>query len=107
MKIYWGSRDIPELTGLSRLERFKAIQTCFWKFGFRDRQCWAALLGFIALVVLGVVVGITSQYMFHLPVVIYLACYLITGEIGVILYRSVLIDRLRPHLRDYVEKRKT
>jgi hypothetical protein len=105
MRIYWrGKGDFPELAGLSLSQRFKAWQTCYWKFSFRYRQCRVALLVFVASIVLGVIVGDTLRYVFGLPSVVQYACWFIGAEAGILIYRNVLIDRLRPHLRDYVEK---
>ncbi len=94
MKIYWRNKDIPELAGLSRMERFKMMQACYWKFGFRYWQCWVALLVFVALIVLEEAVGLALPYI------------LITVGIGSQIYQSIVVDRLRPHFRDYIAEEK-
>lgn len=105
MKIYWrGKADIPELAGLSWSQRFKVWQTCYWKFGFRDRKCRITLLIFITLIVLGVIAGDATRYLFGLPPIVQYICWFVGVEMGILIYRSVLLERLRPHLRDYIEK---
>ena len=109
MKIYCGFKDVPELAGLSRTERRRVIRACFWKFGFGLWQWWAAFLVLWVFWSLGGLAGIIAEDVFGLSVAVCCACGLIGLMIGWLIYSliyySVVIDRLRPHFRDYIASR--
>ena len=106
MKIYWGYKDVPELAGLSRRERARVIRACFWKFGYRHRQCWWAMLVAAVIVALGSVIGDTLRYKFGQPDIAFYACASVGMIIGYTIYFNVLIRQLGPHFRDYIAQTK-
>jgi hypothetical protein len=103
MKIHWRWRDIPELAGLSRSEQRKVVRDCFFRFGFRLWQFWAALAAMLVFAVSGKVAGLLLWDRFGLPEAVAYACTLAGVLIGCLIYYlvyfGVLMDRLRPHFR--------
>ena len=109
MKIYRGWKDVPELAGLSRSERRKVVRDCFFRFGFSLWQFWVGQLAILVFAALGELTGAALRYWFGLPAAIGYACGLVgvlTGcLIYCLLYFGVVMDRLRPHFRDYIAER--
>jgi hypothetical protein len=110
MKIYWGWKDVPELAGLPRSERRKVVRDCFFRFGFGFWQFWVAVSAIYVLAFLGEATGLALRYEFGFPAVVDYACALVGELIGCaiysVVYYGVLMDRLRPHFRDYIAQRK-
>ena len=110
MKIYWGCKDVPELAGLTRGERRKVVRDCFLRFGFRLWQFWVGELAIFVFTVLGVDSGVTLRYGFGFSATIEYACVFIGLVVGLLIYAliyySVVLDRLRPHFRDYIAQRR-
>ena len=106
MKIYWGLKDVPELASLSRTQRRKVLRACFIEFGFSDWHFWVAFLVFFVFIVLGGLTGNVLHYGLGLPAIVDYACKLVGLIAGWLVYAltyyTVLIDRLRPHFRDYI-----
>jgi len=109
MKIYWGWKDVPELADLSRSERRKVVRDCFFRFGF-GLWFWLGELAIFVFAVLGMVGGVTLRYGFGLSATVDYACVFIGLMVGLLIYSliyySVVLDRLRPHFRDYIAQRK-
>ena len=110
MRIYWGRKDVPELAGLSRSERRKVVRDCFFRFGFGLWQFWVSQLAVFVFAVLGIVTGVTLRYGFGFSATVEYACAFIGLVVGLLIYAliyySVVLDRLRPHFRDYIAQRK-
>jgi hypothetical protein len=110
MKIYWGWRNVPELAALSRRERCRVVRDCFLRFGFRLWQFWVGQLAILIFAVLGETVGILLRDSFGLSEAVESACGWVGLVIGCLVYSlfyfSVVMDRLRPHFRDYIAQRK-
>jgi hypothetical protein len=110
MKIYHGLKDVPELAGLSRSERRKVVRDCFFRYGFSDWPFWVALLAEFIFILLGVLAGIALHYGFGFPAFADYTCRFVGLAIGAtiytLMYYSVVIDRLRPHFRDYIAETK-
>ncbi len=106
MKIYWGFKDVPELAGLSRSARRKVVRACFFRFGYRQWPFWLGQLAIFVFVVLGETVGFILHDGLGFSEPIEYVCGLIGVLIGCLiyglLYYSILMDRLRPHFREYI-----
>jgi hypothetical protein len=109
MKIYWGWKDVPELAGLSPSERRKVVRDCFFKFGF-GLWFWVGQLAIFVFALLGEVTGVILCDGLGLPPAVYYACGLVGVLIGCLLYSvlyyAVVMERLRPHFRDYITQTK-
>ena len=109
MKIYWGWKDVPELAGLSRSERRKVVRDCFFRFGF-GLWFWVGQLAILVFALLGEVTGVILCYGLGLPPAVNYACGLVGVLIGCLLYSvlyyGVVMDRLRPHFRNYIAQTK-
>ena len=105
MKIYWRAKDIPELAGLSRPERRQAWQhsylqiLCFWQF-------WIGQLAIFVFSVVGYVMGLILQERFGVSDGAAEACTLVGVVTGCLIdgwiYCTIVIDRLRPYLREFI-----
>ena len=105
MEFYWRYKDVPELEGLPRGTRREVVQACFWSYGFRHWQNWAAILLFLILVALGTLAGGTAEHVYGLPHVVHSACIMVGAVGGALIYFNVLVRQLRPHFREYIESR--
>ena len=109
MKVYWRLKDVPELAGLSWTDRIRVGRACFFRFGFGLWQFWVAcLLEFVFIILGGLAASLA--YAFDLPRAVSYACGLVGVLTGCLIYgwiySTVVIDRLRPHFRDYIAERK-
>ena len=106
MKFYSGIKNVPELQGLSRAERRKVLRDCFFKHGFRLWQFWVGQLAIVVLAIMGDVVGVVLQYGYGFSDLVCFACGLVGVVMGCLIYSwiyyTVVIERLRPHFRDYL-----
>jgi hypothetical protein len=106
MKIYHGLKDVPELSGLSRPERRKVVRDCFAKVGFGLREFWLGQSAIFIFSALGWTADILLQDVFGFPRAIGLACLLAGVLTGCLIYGwiyyTVLLEKLRPHFRDYI-----
>ena len=96
MRVYWTSKSIPELRGLNRKQRGRLWWRCYWK-AYRHWQTWAGLIACGALAGLGVgigqVVGIGR-----------IVGGAIGGGLGGFIFSQVLMETIRPHLREERER---
>jgi hypothetical protein len=110
MKIYWSWKDVPELAGLPRSERRQVVRDCFFRFGLGLWQFWAGQLAIGVFAFLGAITGVVLHYEFGFPTVVDYACGLVGVLVGCliysVLYFGIVMDRLRPHFRDYIAQRK-
>jgi hypothetical protein len=110
MKIYWGWKDVPELAGLSRRERCKVARDGFLRFGRRIWQFWVGVLAMYVFAFLGAFGGAALRYGFGFSATVGYACAFIGLMVDLLmyslLYYSVVLDRLRPHFRDYIAQRR-
>ena len=110
MKIYCGWKDVPELAGLSPKERREVVRDCFSRYGFGLWQFWAGLLAIAVFGALGMAIGVTLQYGLGLSAVVHYACQFLGLMIGLLIYGliyySIVLERLRPHIRDYLARKK-
>jgi len=110
MKIYCGWKDVPELAGLSRSERRKVVRDCIFRFGFGLWQFWVGQMAIFVFGVLGVETGVALRYGFGFSATVEYGCSVVGILIGLLIYSliyyGVILDRLRPHFRDYIAQRK-
>src|SRR5437016_300037 len=101
MKIYWGTKNIPELAGLTWQQRGEIYWAC-WPHAFRHWQTWIALL---ILVVSFIVGWIIMERLLAGSWLVY-CIFLIMYSIGVVVLYSVEAEQLRPYFREYLRRRK-
>ena len=110
MKMYWRCKDVPELAELSRSERRKVVRNCFFNFGFRLWEFWIGQAAIFICGFLGMMVGVVLEYVFGFPYIVDFACRLIGVLIGCSIYTwiycGVILEKLRPHFRDYLQSHK-
>jgi len=98
---------VPELTGLSRSQRRKVVRDCFAKVGFGLREFWFGQLAILGFSALGGTVGIILQNAGGFPGAVALACGLAGVLVGCAIYGwiyySVVLEKLRPSFRDYLQ----
>jgi uncharacterized membrane protein YccC len=86
------------------------VRDCFFRFGFGLWQFWVGQLAIGFFAFLGGITGVVLRYEFGFPAAVDYACGLVGVLIGCliysVLYFGVLMDRLRPHFRDYIAQRK-
>ncbi|HUJ09617.1 MAG TPA: hypothetical protein VL171_06280 [Verrucomicrobiae bacterium] len=107
MKIYRGWKDVPELAGLTRSQRRQVLRDCFFRFGFGLWQFWVGQLAILVFALSGDIIGLILEYAFGFPASIEWIC----GMAGVLIgcgiysgiYYTVLMDKLRPHFREYLQ----
>ena len=84
----------------------RCSKLAYGSLGFGIGQCWAAQAVCCVFIALGVVAGIIAEYVFGLPVAVHWACNLVGVLTGSLILRSVLVEQLRPHFRDYIAEKK-
>jgi hypothetical protein len=115
MKIYWTQRSIPELMGLEPLQRKAAVRACRFK-PLRHWQTWVVFVGGFFIALFGWFVGLAIDGQtwvlsgsspppidkIHFP-----AMSALLGSVAavgsVFLFAQVLIQMMRPHLKNYLE----
>ena len=107
MKFYKGFKDVPELANLSWRQRGKLMRKArFSSFVLHQWPFWLGQLVLVICVLAGDGIGLMLQYGFGLSEKIHYACALSGLVIGgwgyALIYYNVLVERFRPHLREYL-----
>jgi hypothetical protein len=88
MKLYWSSKDIPELAPLSPRQRQQAWKVCYRNYAFKYWQTWVSIGVLSTLVTVGLQVGTAGVA--------------IAGGLGAGIFSQTVTHVLRPHFRNYV-----
>jgi uncharacterized membrane protein YeaQ/YmgE (transglycosylase-associated protein family) len=106
VRIYWGFKDVPELANLSRSQRRKVLRACFRKFAYHQ---WLYGVGISLIYLLGFVgdmIGLVLQDKFgfsdRFDEVCGIIGTIIGGLICMLIFYTILIERFRPYLREYL-----
>ena len=107
MKAYGGFKDVPELANLSCRQRWKVMRKArFSSFVLHQWPFWLGQSFILVCVLAGDFVGLILEYRFGYSERIHLACAftgLVIGGWGYsLIYYSVLVERFRPRLREYL-----
>lgn len=109
MKLYFSSRQIPELAGLTRPQRKAVLHCALEAFYFDDvSRVWFGAPWIVAGIFAGAMAGwglLSLTGLAHPKLVIPL-CGLGGAAIGIFLAAQINFRRLRPYLRRVVEERK-
>jgi hypothetical protein len=97
MKIYWSAKQIPELAGLSASQRTKVLREC----RLRDAVTFGFRIFFFGLSLsLGKRVADSMQFGLLGSVI----CCAIAGAVGGLIVGAVHLTRLRPRIKQYLDR---
>jgi len=99
MKIYWGTKDIPEIAGLPFEQQWEIWWACF-PMALRHWQTW---FGF-SILILGIVLGMTIRHFLPFGLGYPISVVVILG--GAVIYYSMEVEQLRPYFREYLRRRR-
>ena len=106
MKVYWGFKDVPELANLSRHQRREVLRACWRQFLYRQWLFWVGFTLIYFLGFVGAVIGLILQDKFGVSDWVGYACSVAGAIIGglacKLIFYTILIERFRPHLREYL-----
>lgn len=106
MKVYRGFKDVPELAALSRQQRREVVQACWRPFIYREWSFWVGIFLIHFLGFVGVVIGLILQDQIGVSDWGLYACSVTGALIGglacSLIFYTILIERFRPHLREYL-----
>ncbi len=89
MKLYWSSKDIPELAALSAEQQKQVWAVCYRNHAFKHWKTWLSVGVLSALVTVGGRAGTVGVA--------------IAGGIGAGVFSQTVTHVLRPHLRKYAD----
>lgn len=102
MRIYWTTKSIPELSGLSWKERFAAWTACCWRQpnGFRGWRFWAFEVVHLLTVVFTVYL-ITRASTLSRGLAVFGAILVLS-----FVYRQIKYPMMRPYIRLYLHDKR-
>ena len=107
MKIYWSFKDVPELAGLSLVERRRVNNACYVR-AFKSRRCLVAMGVCVLCCWLSILLCSGLLWLFGCSPAVYLAVGgviggAIGGGIGGLIFGQVVTEYLRPFYAEYIK----